>query len=93
MHVNVHVSKIFRFRPNLAVATADKAERGLNRFLHHFADVTCECHVSFSGITRRFNVQDFTAGRRVSQSGDNTGLARFQSGFAHVLGRAQHFRQ
>jgi len=44
---------------------------------HGNADIVC---------TLRYSDQHFAAGRCVSQSGDNAGLARFQFRFAHVLG-------
>ena len=50
-----------------------------------------ESDISFPRITRRFDVQHFTTGRCVSQPRDNTRLARFESGLAHVFGWAEHF--
>src|SRR6202040_4253281 len=87
VHVDVHVAKVLRFYADLAVAAADETECGLDRFFHHFADVTGEHNISLTRITCRFNVEHFAAGWRVSEAGDNTRLARFQFGFADVLGR------
>ena len=92
MHVDVDLAKIFRIRAELAVAATDEAERGLHRFLHHFADVTCKRDIAFPGVPHRFNVEHFAAGRRVSESGDNARLTRFEFCLAHVFGWSQQVR-
>ena len=79
------------FDAHLAVAAANKTQRGLDRFFHHFANVSGERDVAFARITGRFNVQHFAASRRVSQPGDNARLARFQFRFAHIFRRTEHF--
>ncbi len=55
------------FDADFAVAAAHKTQRGLDRFLHHFADLAGERDVAFARITGRFDVQHFAAGRRISR--------------------------
>src|SRR5437867_1469927 len=76
----------------LAVAAAKKTERGLHRFLHHFADVSGERDISFARITCRFDVQYFAASRRVSQTGNDSRFTGLELCFAHVFRRAEHLR-
>src|SRR5205823_4558609 len=68
-----------------------EAERGLHRFFHYFADVTSQCDVAFARITHRLDMQYFAAGWRVSQSGDNARLTRFEFCFTNVLGWTKQF--
>ena len=92
VHVDVQLAKIFRVHAQLAVAAAKETQRGLDRFFHHFANVSGERDVAFAGITRRFDVQHFAALRSVSQACNHTGFACLELCFANVFCRAQHFR-
>src|SRR5438093_4286301 len=76
----------------LAVAAAKETERGLHRFLHHFADVSGERDISFAGITCRFDVQYFAASRRVRQTGNDSRFTGLELCFAHVFRRTEHLR-
>src|SRR5882724_9585691 len=76
----------------LAIAAAKETERGLHRFLHHFADVSGERDISFARITCRFDVQYFAASRRVSQTGNDSRFTGLEPCFANVFRRAEHLR-
>src|SRR5436190_4752937 len=76
----------------LAVTAAKETERGLHRFLHHFADVPRKQDISFARITCRFDVQYFAASRRVSQTGNDSRFTGLELCFAHVFRRAEHLR-
>ena len=92
MHVDVHLSKIFRIHTQLTVPAAKETERGLHRFFHHVPDLPGKRDIPFAQITRRFDVQYFAAARRVSQSSDHAGFTGLELCFANVFGRAKHFR-
>src|SRR5437867_703189 len=74
----------------LAVAAAKETERGLHRFLHHFADVSGGRDISFARITCRFHVQYFAASRRVSQTGNDSRFTGLEPCFANIFLRAEH---
>src|SRR6266496_2326668 len=76
----------------LTVAAAKETERGLHRFLHHFADVSGERDISFARITCRFDMQYFAASRRVSQTGNDSRFAGLELCFANIFRRAEHLR-
>src|SRR5438093_5812677 len=79
-------------RTLLTVSSEPETERGLHIFFHHFANVSGERDISLAGITRRFDVQHFATGRRVSQTGNHTGVAGLELCFANIFRRAKHFR-
>src|SRR5438034_1018145 len=76
----------------LAVTAAKETERGLNRFLHHFADVPRKQDISSARITCRFDVQYFAASRRVSQTGNDSRFTGLELCFAHIFRRTEHLR-
>ena len=89
MNVDVHFSKIFGLDAQLAVAAAKETERGLNRFLHYFTDVSGERDAALPRIPGCFDVQYFAAGWRICQAGSDAWLTRFEFGFANVFGWSQ----
>src|SRR4051812_1673066 len=91
MDVNVEVAKIFGLHSDLPIATTDQTQSCLDRFLHDIPDLPGEGNVSFAWITRRLDMEDFPAHRRIGQPGDDPRLAGLQFGIPDITGRSECF--